>query len=388
MSTITSSEIQALIDSGHITEAGTLLTMHGDELSPHSREDLETRHQQRWNRANALIAQGEEHEFQGKNREAQECYQQAAKIAVDFPGLQERRKRITETLALTDAVRLRSKRIRTQVGESKGRQGSGKSGTPLLLGALLLALGGGGWWYTHQQNTQPDRTALQTSTSVTSEKLPVTPSAPAPPQPPSQIQEQRPTPRVPVKAPVAELGAQILAATTDTVEKSEADAQELVQSLTDPQLPEHKAVTAQQNAPEMPSPEVVLPASRPEHQDPLPEPPLQRLEKNQQAEPVSTTAQNTPKTSPEPVAPKATGPTPANPATLTAQPLQPPKQKYTVMPGDSLSKIAKRLLCNEDAWPELYARNKKLIDNPDVLLIGTQLDLHGLKNLCSGNRTP
>nr|WP_320011462.1 LysM domain-containing protein [uncultured Desulfobulbus sp.] len=385
MSTITSSDIQALIDTGHITEAGTLLTMHGDELSPHTREDLETRHQQQWNKADALIAQGEEHEFQGKNREAQECYQQAAKIAVDFPGLQERRKRITETLALTDAVRLRSKRIRTQVGESKGGQGSGKSGTSLLLGALFLALSGGGWWYMYQQNTQPDTAVLQSPASLSKEKLSVTQPAPTPPPPPQQLQEQRLAPRVSAQIPVAELGAQILAATTDTVEKSEADAQELVQSLTDSPLTEHRAVTDQQNVPEEASPDVMPAASTPERQDLLPEPSLQRLAENQQTEQVSTIAQNTPKSSPEPVAPKATVLPPAKPVTSTALP---PKQKYTVMPGDSLSKIAKRLLCNEDAWLELYARNKKLIDNPDILLIGTQLDLHGLINRCPGNRTP
>lgn len=42
--------------------------------------------------------------------------------------------------------------------------------------------------------------------------------------------------------------------------------------------------------------------------------------------------------------------------------------EYTVVSGDSLSKIAKRILGNGNRWPEIYAQNKRVIgSNPDLI---------------------
>jgi nucleoid-associated protein YgaU len=382
VSTFSSSDIQALIDSGHITEAGTLLTMHGDELPPKTREDLETRRQQLWNKAETLIAQGESHELQGNNREAQECYQQAAKVAVDFPGLQERRKRITETLALTDAVRLRSKRIRTQGKQAKGSKRSGSSGAPLLTGALLLALAVGGWWYLSQQKSQPNVPTQNEQPAVISQNDQVVPLAPST-TPPPQLQEQRSAPQASAEAPVAELGAQIRAATTDTVEQAEADAQELVQSLTETQVVEQVQLNDQLSEPEPLAMEATQTQEPQAERQPLPQGPLPANEPNihEDAQPAAPaqSIQNPPVLAPAPTPPAELEP---------SLPLQTETQYYTVKPGDALSKITKRVLCNQDAWTKLYARNKELIDNPDLLLPGTKLNLQGVENLCSGKQTP
>jgi nucleoid-associated protein YgaU len=49
---------------------------------------------------------------------------------------------------------------------------------------------------------------------------------------------------------------------------------------------------------------------------------------------------------------------------------------YTVRSGDSLSKIAKKLLGNANRWPELYELNRDTIgDNPNVIYAGQILVL-------------
>jgi nucleoid-associated protein YgaU len=43
------------------------------------------------------------------------------------------------------------------------------------------------------------------------------------------------------------------------------------------------------------------------------------------------------------------------------------KRIYVVKPGDSLSKIAKKLLGDASRWPEIYEANKDKIENPDLI---------------------
>jgi LysM repeat protein len=59
------------------------------------------------------------------------------------------------------------------------------------------------------------------------------------------------------------------------------------------------------------------------------------------------------------------------PATAAAA----PGGDYTVKPGDSLSKIAGRLLGDASRWPEIHALNKDLIDNPNKIFPGQSLKL-------------
>ncbi len=52
---------------------------------------------------------------------------------------------------------------------------------------------------------------------------------------------------------------------------------------------------------------------------------------------------------------------------------------YRIMPGDSLSQIAGRLLDSAARWRELYELNRDVLDDPDDLEPGTVIRLPGLK---------
>ncbi len=45
-------------------------------------------------------------------------------------------------------------------------------------------------------------------------------------------------------------------------------------------------------------------------------------------------------------------------------------QTYTVVGGDSLSKIAKKFYGNANKWREIFEANKDRISNPDLIQIG------------------
>ena len=51
-------------------------------------------------------------------------------------------------------------------------------------------------------------------------------------------------------------------------------------------------------------------------------------------------------------------------------PATPPTQTYTVVSGDSLSKIAKRVYGSAKAWRKIYEANKDKIKNPDLIYPG------------------
>ena len=52
------------------------------------------------------------------------------------------------------------------------------------------------------------------------------------------------------------------------------------------------------------------------------------------------------------------------------------KQKiYTVKPGDTLSKISRRVYGNSQAWRKIYQANKHLLDNPRELVANQKLVL-------------
>lgn len=48
---------------------------------------------------------------------------------------------------------------------------------------------------------------------------------------------------------------------------------------------------------------------------------------------------------------------------------------YTVASGDSLSKIAKKVLGNANRWREIFDANRDQIDNPDLIQPGQVLKL-------------
>jgi LysM repeat protein len=50
-------------------------------------------------------------------------------------------------------------------------------------------------------------------------------------------------------------------------------------------------------------------------------------------------------------------------------------QSYTVVKGDSLSKIAKRVLGDASLWPRIYEANRSIISDPDLIHPGQVLTI-------------
>lgn len=48
---------------------------------------------------------------------------------------------------------------------------------------------------------------------------------------------------------------------------------------------------------------------------------------------------------------------------------------YTVVKGDSLSKIAKRVLGDASLWPRIYEANRSIIKDPDLIHPGQVLTI-------------
>ena len=74
----------------------------------------------------------------------------------------------------------------------------------------------------------------------------------------------------------------------------------------------------------------------------------------------------------------------APPAAAPLPPLEPPtagtsgsEQSYTVVAGDSLSKIAKRFYGDANKWPRIHEANRDQIKNPDLIHPGQKLRIPG-----------
>ena len=55
--------------------------------------------------------------------------------------------------------------------------------------------------------------------------------------------------------------------------------------------------------------------------------------------------------------------------------ITPAGKTYTVVRGDSLSKIAKRFYGDATKWPRIHEANRDLIKNPDLIYPGQELRL-------------
>ena len=53
-------------------------------------------------------------------------------------------------------------------------------------------------------------------------------------------------------------------------------------------------------------------------------------------------------------------------------------QTYTVVAGDSLSKIAKRYYGDANKWPRIHEANRDQISNPDLIHPGQRLKIPGV----------
>lgn len=51
------------------------------------------------------------------------------------------------------------------------------------------------------------------------------------------------------------------------------------------------------------------------------------------------------------------------------------EQQYTVQKGDNLSKIAKNLLGDANAWKQIFEANRDVLENPDKIFPGQTLKI-------------
>jgi nucleoid-associated protein YgaU len=81
---------------------------------------------------------------------------------------------------------------------------------------------------------------------------------------------------------------------------------------------------------------------------------------------------------PDPKTPKADFSDVESGSSSTAPPPAPAvEQTYTVVKGDSLSKIAKRFYGDAQQWRKIYEANKDQIKNPDLIYPGQTFRLPG-----------
>ncbi|MEO8504697.1 MAG: LysM peptidoglycan-binding domain-containing protein [Acidobacteriota bacterium] len=66
------------------------------------------------------------------------------------------------------------------------------------------------------------------------------------------------------------------------------------------------------------------------------------------------------------------------PPPATVIPVPAPVQTYTVVSGDSLSKIAKHFYGKASLWPKIFEANKDQIKNPDLIKVGQTLRIPNL----------
>ena len=67
-----------------------------------------------------------------------------------------------------------------------------------------------------------------------------------------------------------------------------------------------------------------------------------------------------------------------------AAPLAPPEQIYTVMAGDSLSKISKKVYGDANQWKRIFEANRNQIKNPDLIHPGQKLKIPANEDLKEG----
>jgi len=66
-------------------------------------------------------------------------------------------------------------------------------------------------------------------------------------------------------------------------------------------------------------------------------------------------------------------------APAPAAPAAPQTEIYTVVAGDSLSKIAKHVYGDANQWRRIFEANRDQIENPDLIRVGQKLKIPSAK---------
>lgn len=325
MESITVATIEEILKTGRLIEARSLLTVHESSFSEEQRQLLRSDMDERQARAEAMLAEAEILEREGRIEEAMNCCDSILAIAHDFPGLDGRRRHLEESLQLTRAVQHRSRRIRQTATPAQHKGSDNRSRGP-----LVLALGAG--------------IAIGLATLFLFAPRPEPPTAPAPPA-------ASPAPQPP-PAPAAEPTAPQASATLDPQAPEQASNAPSVQTMTEPTRSPEQSV---QSSPES-------------------SPKSSMVETASEAGPAE-------KVLPPPSQPVASPPPPAPVVVSTPSAITPPAY-HRVQAGESLSLIADRLFCNEGAWRDILARNQDKIADPKKMRPGTELNLRGIDTRC------
>lgn len=337
MDAVTAAMIQDMVAAGRIVEAKTLLTMGETSLTAEELRACSLEIEQRQTKAETLIAQAEAMERAGKNEAAKALYESVVLFAADFPGIQEHLKRTDEALLLTRAVQRRSQRLR---GSLPPKAGSANKRSVALLGAgLAVALATAAFFLVQekpqsQSVSLPEKTALKTPALAASPQAAIPPAVPAPASPPPETPRAR-EPSIPDPSPETPPQSAI------------AQAAPIFEPVSAPSAPAEPQTPSEEKQTTPPSNE--LPQSPPAA--PLPSPESLATNDSYQR--------------------------------LPEQAKQNPTAFYTVQPGDSLSLIAVRQFCHEDAWRKIYRLNREQIADPQKLLPGQVLRLTGVESRCA-----
>gem|GEM_PF-6042497 len=341
-------QIRAKIAAAQLIEAGTLLKVHGDKLSPEQKRRLKTDIKRQQDKAERLVLRAEKAENQGLIADSIALLEQAALLAADLPQLREKLDKLGETAILTRAVKNKAMR-REQVPPPASSPSSSPVKKTVFFAVIIILLMIAVYLVGRSsslKNSTPQLRNKPAEAEITpqpQDKAPLIPenqtasepqAAPAPKQdstalPPAGTEE------VPSFQGIKKLPPML--------EAPQASPPDEIQSIIPEDGTKIKALL-----PEMP--DFLTPLENVADPD------------EQQATPTSSTAQKM----------------------ATSQNL--PKT-YIIQPGDSLSLIAYRLFCNEKERVKLYEMNKDILESPRNLKPGTTIRIYSpiisIDNLCT-----
>lgn len=325
---VTAATIRETLQAGRLIEAGTLLTMAGEELSAEERRELDHEVTRMHSEAKELFAEAEQLEKAGNIEEARQHYGAVQALAVDFPGVTDHIKRLDESLSLARAVQHRSRRIRSAATSTAPKKKRGPLWGLVFASVLVLAL---------VFLLLPGR---------------------------QQIEQ---TPPEKASSPLSDPGdiAPVVAADPAQAVLSGHEAA--------PLGPAQPMETAAPMVPPVPSTEPPAGTVAEDAVEPLPEPDLAP------AGEVGAREERLPGSEP-PVAAAREADTMASAASEETY------LYYTVQPGDTLGGIAVAQLCRFWAWRNIYEQNRELITEPEKLTVGTVLRLDRRDSRCPPGR--
>jgi hypothetical protein len=321
---VTAATIRETLQAGRLIEAGTLLTMGGEELSVEEHREIDDEINRMHTEAKALLAQAEQLEKAGNIEEARRKYGAVQAVAVDFPGIDEHIKRLDEALLLARAVRHRSRRIRSAAHQAAPQKKRGPMWALVGGSVLILAL----VFVVVSDRQQIDQVPSEEAAPPVSDRGDGVPVVAA-----ELVQEAAPGLEAALVAPVQPV--QTTAPVVMTTPSGEPLSGPVVQTTLEP-LPELDLA---------PVGAVVT------REDPQPG--------TQPPDPAAGESD-------------AADSAPSEEFFFT----------YSVQPGDTLGDIALRQLCWFGAWENIYEQNRELIPGPEKLPVGTILRLDRRDSRC------